>query len=115
MNPAWWAALALAIAGIATAFAARRRAIGFPLALGFAAIAAGLACATLKAVRIAHPVLQGTASTVMLAGFVEIREERERSDRVVIHVKRFDGQRIVEAPDRGPQGYRDPRSAPLSN
>jgi len=99
-EPAWWAASVLAIAGIAVAFAARRRAIGFPLALGLAAIAAGFATATLKSVRIAHPVLQVTASSVTLAGFVEIREERERSDRIVIHVKRFEGQRIAEVPDR---------------
>jgi competence protein ComEC len=34
--------------------------------------------ATLQTVRIAHPVLQFTAATVTLSGFVEIREERER-------------------------------------
>jgi competence protein ComEC len=99
-EPAWWAASALAFAGIAVAFAARRRAVGFPLALGLAAIAAGFATATLRTVRIAHPVLQVPASSVMLAGFVEIREERERSDRVVIRVHRFEGRRLAEAPDR---------------
>jgi len=36
----------------------------------------------------------------MLAGFVEIREEGERSDRVVIRVHRFEGRRNAEAPDR---------------
>ena len=41
-EPAWWAASGLALAGIAIAFTARRRAIGFPLALAFAAIAARL-------------------------------------------------------------------------
>jgi competence protein ComEC len=99
-EPAWWAAASAALAGIAVAFVARRRAIGFPLALGLAGIAAGFATATLKTVRIAHPVLQVPASSVLVAGFVEIREERERSDRVVIHVHRFDAPRIAEAPDR---------------
>lgn len=99
-EPAWWAVSALALAGIVVAFAARRRAVGFPLALGLAAIAAGFATATLRTVRIAHPVLQVPASSVVLAGFVEIREERERSDRVVIRVHRFEGRRLAEAPDR---------------
>jgi competence protein ComEC len=98
-EPAWWAALTLTLAGITMAVAARRRAIGFPLALGFAAMAAGFATATLKTSRIAHPVLQVPASSVTLAGFVEIREERERSDRIVVHVQRFEG-RGAESPDR---------------
>ena len=57
-EPAWWAAAGLAFAGIARCIAARRRAIGFALALAFAAIALGFATATLKTARIAHPVLQ---------------------------------------------------------
>jgi hypothetical protein len=40
-EPAWWAASALALAGVIVAFLARRRAFGFAIALGFAAIAAG--------------------------------------------------------------------------
>ncbi len=99
-EPAWWAASALAIAGIVIAFMARHRAVGLPLALGFAAIAAGFATATLKTAYIAHPVLQMSASSVTLAGFVEIRDERERSDRVVIRVHRLEGRRLAEAPDR---------------
>jgi len=87
-EPAWWAAAGAAVIAIAIAIAARERPVAFPLAIGFAAIAAGFATATLKTVLIAHPVLQTTASTVTLSGFVEIREERERSDRVVIHVLR---------------------------
>jgi competence protein ComEC len=100
-EPAAWAAASLALAGIAVAFMARRRAIGFPLALAFAAIAAGFAVATLRTARIAHPVLQTTLSSAMVAGFVEIREERARSDRIVIHVHRFEtARRIAEKPDR---------------
>ena len=75
-EPAWWAAAGLALAGIVVAFLARRRAIGFPLALAFAAIAAGFAVATLRTARIVHPVLQQPISSVQVAGFVEIREER---------------------------------------
>ena len=58
-----------------------------------AAIAAGFATATLKTARIAHPVLQSPASSVTLAGFVEIREERERSDRIVVRVHQHRGPR----------------------
>jgi competence protein ComEC len=100
-EPAAWAAAGLALAGIVVAFLARRRAIGFPLALGCAAIAAGFAVATLKTARIAHPVLQQPVSSVQVAGFVEIREERARSDRVVIRVHRFEtARRVAETPDR---------------
>jgi len=99
-EPAWWATCALALAGIVVAFLARRRSFGFPLALGFAAVAAGFATATLKTVRVAHPVLQIPAASVQLAGFVEAREERARSDRIVLHVQRIEGRRLGEAPDR---------------
>jgi competence protein ComEC len=99
-EPAVWAASGAALAGIAVAFAARRRAIGFPLALSLAAIGAGFATATLQTARIAHSELQFPASSVTLAGFVEIREERERSDRVVIHLQRLEGLRSAESPDR---------------
>jgi len=80
-EPAAWAAAGLALAGIVVAFMARRRAIGFPLALAFAAIAAGFAVATLRMARIAHPVLQTTVSSAIVAGFVEIREERAQRPR----------------------------------
>ena len=99
-EPAWWAASALALGGIAVVVAARQRAIGFPLALGLAAVAAGFATATLQTARIAHPVLQFPVSSVTLSGFVEIREERERSDRIVIRVQRIDAKRGAELPER---------------
>ena len=81
-EPAWWAALALALVAIVLAFLARRRAIAFPVALAFAAMALGLAAATLQTVRIGHVILQRPISSAVLAGFVEVREERERSDRM---------------------------------
>jgi len=99
-EPAWWAAAALAFAGIAIAILARRRVVGLPLALGFAAIAAGFATATLKSEHIAHPVLQFPVASVTLSGFVEIREERERSDRIVVRVHHIEGRRLGEALDR---------------
>jgi competence protein ComEC len=99
-EPAWWAASMLAVAGIAAACVAHRRPVGFPLALGFAAFAAGLATATLQTARIAHPILQHPIASASLAGFVEIREEREKSDRIVVRVQRFDASPAGGAPDR---------------
>ena len=81
-------------------FAARRRSVVFPVALGFAAFASGFATATLQTARIAHPILQHSVATAVVAGFVEIREERERSDRIVVRVQRFDAPRVTPAPDR---------------
>lgn len=99
-EPAWWAASIAAVVAVAIAYAARQRPVGFPLALGVAAMAVGFAVATLQTMRIAHPVLQFTASSVTLSGFVEIREERERSDRIVVRVHKLSGARIAEVPDR---------------
>ena len=99
-EPAWWAASPAALAGIALAVAARRSSIGFPIALGFAALAAGFATATLQTARIAHPVLQFPVASASIAGFIEVREERERSDRVVIRVIRLEGARVAGKPER---------------
>jgi competence protein ComEC len=51
-------------------------------------------------VRIAHPILQVPLSSVSVAGFVEIREERERSDRIVVRVQRFEAPHVTSAPER---------------
>ncbi len=99
-EPAWWAAAIFCVGSTAIAIGARRRPIGFPLALATAAISAGFATATLQTMRISHPILQSSLSTVSLAGFVETREERERSDRVVIRVERFEAAQVLPAPAR---------------
>src|SRR5215470_10316612 len=99
-EPAWWAASMLAVAALTAACVARRRPVGFPLALGFAAFAAGLVVATLQTARIAHPILQYPIASVSLAGFVEVREEREKTDRIVVRVQRFDALPAGGAPDR---------------
>jgi competence protein ComEC len=99
-EPALWAALALTLAMIAAAIAVRHRPVAFPVVLGFAAVAAGFATATVKQAIIAHPVLQAAAWNVELAGFVETREERERSDRIVVRVNRIAGPRLNEKLER---------------
>jgi competence protein ComEC len=64
-------------------------------------MALGLAVATLQTVRIGHLVLQRPISSAMLTGFVEVREERERSDRIVVRVQRFEASGVASAsPER---------------
>jgi competence protein ComEC len=99
-EPAWWATTLLAIASVLMAVLVRHRPIGFPVALGLAAMAAGLATATLQTVRITHPILQSAAASVLVSGFVEIREERERSDRIVVRVQSIEGSLAKPAPER---------------
>lgn len=99
-EPAWWAASSLAAATLAIAFAARKHPFGFPLALGLAAFAAGLCIATLNTLRIDHPVLRAATWSAQVSGFVEIREERAKSDRIVVRVHAFEAPRIAEKPQR---------------
>lgn len=99
-EPAAWAVLPLAIGSIAMAFLVRRRPFGFPLAVAAAAALTGFAVATLQTARISHPVLQAPIASVTLAGFVEVREERERSDRILLRVERFDAPGAPEVPKR---------------
>lgn len=99
-EPAGWACLTVVIAAVVLVFLTRRRPVAFPVALAVAAMTSGLATATLQTVRIEHPILQHPISSAVLAGFVEIREERERSDRIVLRVERFEAPGNVAAPKR---------------
>jgi competence protein ComEC len=99
-EPLWWASLSLASGAVVITILARRSSVGFPLALAFAAAAAGFATATVKTALIAHPVLPFPASGVTVSGFVEVREERERSDRIVVRVHNLAGARMAAAPER---------------
>src|SRR5215510_12644200 len=99
-EPAPWAAVALALGAIAAAVLVRHRPIGFPLIVAVAAIAAGFATATIKRLIVAHPVLPAVAWNVEIAGFVEVREERERSDRIVVRVHHIEGPRLEEKLER---------------
>lgn len=99
-EPAWWAASGLAAVTLAVAFAARKHPFGFPLALGVAAFAAGFCIATLNSARIDHPILRSATWSAQVSGFVEIREERAKSDRIVVRVHTFDAPRIAEKPER---------------
>jgi competence protein ComEC len=99
-EPAPWATILLLAAAVAATILCRRRPVVFPLALGAAVMAAGLTTATVKRAIIAHPVLSALAWNVDVAGVVEMREERERSDRVVVRVDRIDGAQLHEKLER---------------
>jgi len=95
-EPSPFAAAAALAAATAAAVIARRRPVAFPLFLAVATITAGFAAGTFKRAHIAHPVLQVATANVGIAGFVETREERERSDRIVVRVSRIEGGRLDE-------------------
>ena len=98
-EPAWWAGVCLGLASAAVAFALRARPVAL-IALAVTMLAAGFATATLRSLRVAHTVLPYPAFSVEISGFVEVREERERSDRIVIRVQRMEGQRLSVKPER---------------
>jgi len=100
LEPAWWSALSVALLAIVGAGIARRRPLAFALTIAVAASALGFAVATLKSLRIAHPVLTENIASASVSGFVEIREERERSDRVVVRVQHMDAPRLREPLER---------------
>jgi competence protein ComEC len=92
-EPFLWAGVILTTIAMSLCVAARARPLAFPVTLVAAAIAFGFTLATWKTARIAHPVLGQPAFNVMVSGFVETREERERSDRIVIRVHTMSGAR----------------------
>ncbi len=91
-EPVAWVAAIAATALCLAAFAARRSRI-FPLAVMLAALATGFAAATLKTARVAHGVLARPMFSVTMKGFVETRDERERTDRFVLRVEDMESAR----------------------
>ncbi|MFT4275313.1 MAG: ComEC/Rec2 family competence protein [Rhodopseudomonas sp.] len=79
--------------GFAVATFLLRRTRAFGTLLLIAAAVAGFATATLKAARIAHPVLTKPVYAAELSGFVEVREVRERTDRFVLRVTQMQAAR----------------------
>ena len=98
-EPAIWAGLTLAGVLTVITYLARTRPVAFPLLIGATAAAAGFAVITLKTARVAHPILQHSAWNVPLSGFIEVREQRERTDRIVVRVHSIEG-RLRDAPER---------------
>ena len=96
----WWAGTALASVSAGFAVMLRRHLPGFVVALVVFSIAAGFAIATIKTALIGHPVLRYSASGVTVAGFVELKEESQHTDRFVLRVDHVDGGRMPEKPER---------------
>lgn len=86
------ATLIAAVALCAGAFLLRRQRL-FPVAVMVAALAAGFATATYRTARLAHAVLARPLYSASLAGFVETRDIRERTDRFVLRVTRMEAGR----------------------
>jgi len=99
-EPSWIADCVALTLAIAVSFAARRRPVAFPLTLIVAAVVAGFTTITIRTALIAHPVLESAAYGASVAGFVAAREEREKSDRILIEVVRLDGIRMKTPPRR---------------
>ncbi len=91
-EPIAWVTTAAAATLCTVAFLLRRQK-AFPAAVMIAALAAGFATATLKTARVAHGVLARPMYSVSLKGFVETREERERTDRFVLRVVQMESAR----------------------
>lgn len=98
-EPVWGVAVALAAVMVTVAYRLRASPIGFPIAIGCAAVAMGFATAALKSRLIDHTILLAPAYGVSISGFVEAREERERSDRIVMRVAALEGPRLTERPE----------------
>ena len=99
-EPSLAAALLLALALTAFAFAARGRPAAFFALAGAAAVAAGFAIATVQVARIQHPVLAERLVAVPVSGFVERAERRERGGRVVLKVTALGRLDAAERPLR---------------
>jgi competence protein ComEC len=91
-EPVAWVTAATAAALCTAALLLRRQKV-FPAAVLIAALAAGFATAALKTARVAHGVLARPIYSVSLKGFVETREERERTDRFVLRVVQMESPR----------------------
>lgn len=92
-EPALWAAGSAAVVAVAVAIVVRRRAMALACALAVASIACGFAVATSRTSIIAHPILAFPA-TAEVKGFVDAREEREKTDRIVVRVSHIEGTRL---------------------
>jgi predicted membrane metal-binding protein len=96
-EPALWAAAIPAAVCALGAVLLRRQIVPHVIALGLFGMALGFA---LKTALIQHPVLRFPSSGVTVAGFVELREESQHTDRFVLRVDRIDGGRIEQEPRR---------------
>ncbi|NIK46116.1 competence protein ComEC [Variibacter gotjawalensis] len=96
-EPVVWApASAFALAALFV-WLLRARPVGFTLAILVAALLAGFLTATLRTLRAEHPVLARPLFGASLSGWIETREERERTDRIIIALASFEPGRGSDA------------------
>ncbi|MPZ58502.1 MAG: DUF4131 domain-containing protein [Rhizobiales bacterium] len=114
-EPAIWAGPAGALGCATAAFAVRNRPFAFPLLLGACTIAAGFSVATLRTAAVSHPVLAFPAWNVAITGWVEAREQRERSDRIVVRVHRIEALRMSPKPERVRVSVRKGTAPPMGS
>jgi len=98
-EPALFAGPILAAVLAIAAFIARARPVAFPLLVALTAAAAGFATATLRTAYVAHPILHHAAFNISLNGFIEVREERVNTDRIVVRVHEIEGN-LHDTPER---------------
>jgi competence protein ComEC len=104
---------AVVLAGIA--FASRRRPVLFGAMLCLTAVATGFGLATHKSARVAHPILPFPVSSAAITGFVEAREERQRSDRITLRVHRLDAARLETRLERVRVSVRKKTAPPVGS
>jgi len=93
-EPSLWAALTLCAVCCVFTVTLRNRPIGFAAAALLAMASAGFAAATLRTALVAHPVLDRPLFGAAVTGWVIQREQRERTDRIVIAVDRITAPRF---------------------
>ncbi|GAB4230992.1 MAG: ComEC/Rec2 family competence protein [Methyloligellaceae bacterium] len=105
---------ALLLAGAGCAFLARRRALGWPLAIACLAIVSGFAAAKLRLTAVDTPMLLYKSGAVILRGWVEeIRTRSAKAHRILVKVAAIEGRPDLPALNRVRISYRfaDPPSA----
>ena len=98
-RPSLWAPVAAGLAATAAAVLARRRLLGFGVAIGLAALFFGFAAAVLRTRAVEAPVL-ARIIVAPLAGFIESIEEREAGGRLVLRVHDFAAVPAEQRPRR---------------
>jgi competence protein ComEC len=99
-EPTIWAPAVLTAALAVIAVLARRRALAFAIVLSAAMLAGGFLTATLRTAASNHPILRQPGFGIAVSGFVEVAEERERSDRIVVAVHAMQGPRLDQKLER---------------
>ena len=93
-EPALWAGGGATATAAMLAFLLRARSAAFSASVLAAAVAAGFTGATWKSIQVAHPVLERPLFDAQVAGWVAVREERERTDRIVVLVHTMEARRL---------------------